>query len=148
MGTPAPGWSPMILGSLSLRTVAGSAVPRGSGGGYSCSWVPLALLHRYAAVISVWLTAHLLSIGNVAISHSWERSKHKIEQIWSEFKTTLCINQPRQMAHVQTYYPHRSLSCYHYVVYFCSKIKILNVNCARATAFIFDSRRMFLGKCW
>ena len=36
----------MILGSLSLRTVAGSAVPRGSGGGYSCSWVPLALLHR------------------------------------------------------------------------------------------------------
>ena len=44
MGTPAPGWSPMILGSLSLRTVAGSAVPRGSGGGYSCSWVPLALL--------------------------------------------------------------------------------------------------------
>ena len=37
----------MILGSLSLRTVAGSAVPRGSGGGYSCSWVPLALLHRF-----------------------------------------------------------------------------------------------------
>ena len=40
----------MILGSLSLRTVAGSAVPRGSGGGYSCSWVLLALLHRYNTV--------------------------------------------------------------------------------------------------
>ena len=49
MGTPAPEWSPMTLGSLSLRTVAGSAVPRGSGGGYSCSWVPLALLHRSAS---------------------------------------------------------------------------------------------------
>ena len=39
VGTPAPGWSPMILGSLSLRTVAGSAVPRDSDGGYSCSWM-------------------------------------------------------------------------------------------------------------
>ena len=47
VGTPAPGWSPMILGSLSLRTVAGSVVPRGSGGGYSCSGIPLDRLHWY-----------------------------------------------------------------------------------------------------
>ena len=39
VGTPTPGWSPMILGSLSLHTVAGSVVPRGSGGGYSYSWM-------------------------------------------------------------------------------------------------------------
>ena len=50
------------------------------------------------------------------------------------------------MDNVQTYYPHRSLSCYHDVIYFCSKVKILNVNCARVTAFIFDSRKDVLDK--
>ena len=31
--------------------------------------------------------------------------------------------------------------------YFLSKANISNVNCARATAFIFDTRTVFLGKC-
>ena len=66
----------MILGLLPLRTVAGSAVPRGSGGGYSCSWVPLALLHRDR----VWTAQLSLRLSQVCERGNFLPSDQQIGQ--------------------------------------------------------------------
>ena len=73
--TPSPG--SLFL----LPQVGGAVAPRGSGGGYRCSWVLLLRLHRYRCY-HTWCPSRIN--GNVMIMQWWcRRWKYAMWLLWS-----------------------------------------------------------------